>query len=74
MIGKENKDRNKFKEIYTLPYSPGKISGIKIRIAGRLTTERLVPKKTVKVFHLGSFDKNFVNVTETANFVSKNKR
>jgi thiamine biosynthesis lipoprotein ApbE len=56
------------------PTSPAKITGIKIRLAGRIDTERLKPKKTVQTFQLGSLSKDLTNIVNTAEFISKNKR
>ena len=52
----------KLKEIFLNPVSPARITGLKVRLAGRLTTERIKPKKTVQEFNLGTFDKKLINV------------
>lgn len=56
------------------PTSPAKITGIKIRLAGRIETERIKPKQTVQTFQLGSLSKDLTNIVNTAEFTSKNKR
>ena len=49
------------------------ISGLKMELAGRLTTQRSIPRKTVSNAHIGKFkgaDQIFKN---TAQYASKNK-
>jgi len=60
-----------YKEIITNPVSPAKTTGIRIRLAGRLKTERFKPRKTVQTVQIGSLSQNFVNF---ASFTSKNKK
>lgn len=60
-----------YKEIITNPVSPAKTTGIRIRLAGRLKTERFKPRKTVQTVQIGSLSQNFVN---SASFTSKNKK
>ena|ERR1700753_1915689 len=50
-----------------------KLTGIKIKIAGRLITQRVVPKQTIKTDYKGSFIKSKNNIVNTATFTSKNK-
>jgi hypothetical protein len=52
---------------------PIEVTGYKVRLAGRLTTQKVVPRKTVKTFSRGTFVKNKVNFVNTASFTSKNK-
>ena len=63
-----------YKEIITNPVSPAKTTGIRIRLAGRLKTERFKPKKTVQTVQIGSLSKNLVNFVNTASFSTKNKK
>jgi len=63
-----------YKDIITNPLSPAKTTGIRIRLAGRLKTERFKPKKTVQTIQIGSLSKNLVNFVNTASFTSKNKK
>lgn len=63
-----------YKEIITNPVSPAKTTGIRIRLAGRLKTERFKPKKTVQTVQIGSLSKNLVNFVNTASFTAKNKK
>ena len=63
-----------YKEIITNPISPAKTTGIRIRLAGRLKTERFKPKKTVQTVQIGSLSKNLVNFVNTSSFTAKNKK
>jgi len=67
---------------------PSHITGIMIRISGRLTTQRAIPRQTVQTAHIGTFSsfaggsltggtnssKGMKNVIETALFTGKNKK
>nr|YP_009522493.1 ribosomal protein S3 [Hygrophorus russula]AXQ02216.1 ribosomal protein S3 [Hygrophorus russula] len=53
---------------------PSFLSGIKIKIAGRLLTQRVVPRKTVKIIRRGAFARGKVNFLDIARYTSKNKR
>jgi hypothetical protein len=50
------------------------LAGIKVRVAGRLLTQRVVPRKTVKIFNKGRLARGKVIYLETARFTNKNKR
>ena len=62
---------NKNKKMYFIPTF---ISGIKIKIGGRLMTHRLIPRKTVTVFSRGIITNSRVNFSNIARFTRKNKR
>jgi hypothetical protein len=49
------------------------LTGIKIKIAGRLTTQRVIPKKTVKTDYKGSFINSKNNLVQNTSFTTKNK-
>lgn len=49
------------------------LTGIKIKIAGRLITQRVIPKKTIKTNYRGSFIKTNNIVLNNTIFTSKNK-
>jgi len=51
---------------------PSFVSGIKIRIAGRLMTQRIIPRKTVKNISKGNLNKTIY--LEKGRFTNKNKR
>lgn len=53
---------------------PSGLSGIKIKVAGRLLTQRVIPRKTVKIITSGSFSRAKTMFIETARFTNKNKR
>lgn len=53
---------------------PSFLSGIKIRIAGRLLTHRVVPRKTIKIIRRGALARGKVNFFDVARFTNKNKR
>lgn len=53
---------------------PSFVSGIKIRIAGRLMTQRIVPRKTVKTISKGNLSRNKTIYLEKCRFTNKNKR
>lgn len=57
---------------------PAYITGVKIRISGRLTTQRSVPRQTVQTAQIGAFSDPIggkeKNVIESASFTSKNKK
>ena len=58
----------------TNPYSLVKPVGVSIKIAGRLASERIQPKKTIKQFKLGATSNGIINLRESHRFTSKNKR
>jgi len=53
---------------------PGYLSGINIKFAGRLPTQRIIPRKTVKSIKIGSISRNKAILVETARFTNKNRR
>jgi hypothetical protein len=52
---------------------PSKLTGIKVKIAGRLTTQRIVPKATVKTAYKGSFVRSKNNYVVSSTYTAKNK-
>lgn len=52
---------------------PAKLTGIKIKIAGRLTTQRVVPKKTVKSAYKGGLVKSKQSFVDSSSYTAKNK-
>ena len=52
---------------------PTQLTGIKLRIAGRITTQRIVPKATVKTAYKGSFERTKANFVESSTYTAKNK-
>jgi len=56
------------KEVATL------LTGIKIRISGRLARQRVVPKRTVKTAYKGGIAKSKNNLVDQSTYTSKNKK
>jgi hypothetical protein len=55
-------------------YLSSEISGIKIKVAGRLLTQRVIPRKTIKIINKGALSRNKTMFVETARYTNKNKR
>ena len=53
---------------------PSFLSGLKIRIAGRLMTQPVIPRRTVYTTFRGTSSKGKINFSDTARFTNKNKR
>lgn len=53
---------------------PAFLSGITIRVAGRLLTHRVVPRQTVKTTRRGASAKGKINFKDVATYTNKNKR
>jgi len=68
----KNPARLKRKNIVSI--IPSFLSGIKIRVAGRLLTHRVVPRQTVKTTRRGALARSKVNYLDNARFTHKNKR
>jgi hypothetical protein len=67
-IKKTNKFINKYSII------PSYLSGFKIRVAGRLLTQRVVPRLTVKTIQRGTLARGKAQFVDSARFTNKNKR
>lgn len=57
-----------------LSSSPSFLSGIKIRINGRLLIQKVIPRKTMYNFQTGSLARAKANFVQTSRFSNKNKR
>lgn len=53
---------------------PSFLTGIKVRLGGRLLTQKVVPRLTVKTIQKGSLARCKANVVTSSRFTSKNKR
>ena len=53
---------------------PAFLSGINIKVAGRLLTHKKVPRKTVKIVRRGAVSKAKINYLDVARYTNKNKR
>jgi hypothetical protein len=67
-IKKSNNIINKYSII------PSYLSGFKIRVAGRLLTQRVVPRLTVKTIQRGTLARGKAQFVDSARFTNKNKR
>jgi Mitochondrial ribosomal protein (VAR1) len=53
---------------------PSLLSGIKIRIGGRLMSHRIIPKQTLKIIRKGTLSKGKLKFLDEARYTNKNKR
>jgi len=53
---------------------PSFLSGIKIKLAGRLLTQRVIPRLTVKTIQRGTLARGKSNFVNSARFTNKNRR
>jgi hypothetical protein len=53
---------------------PSYLSGVKVRLAGRLLTQRLVPRFTVQNYQFGSLARGKIHFTDSSRVTLKNKR
>nr|YP_009711103.1 ribosomal protein S3 [Turbinellus floccosus]QGI24498.1 ribosomal protein S3 [Turbinellus floccosus] len=53
---------------------PSYLSGIKVRLGGRLITQRVVPRFTIQSLQIGSLARGKVNFTDSSRITLKNKR
>lgn len=70
-IAKIQKSHNLINK-YTI--KPSYLSGFKIRVAGRLLTQRVIPRLTVKTIQRGNLAKGKAQFVDSAIFSNKNKR
>ena len=53
---------------------PAFLSGVNIKVAGRLLTHRVIPRKTVKFIRRGATATGKINFSDVARYTNKNKR
>jgi hypothetical protein len=53
---------------------PAFLSGISIRVAGRLLTHRVIPRQTLKITRRGASARGKINYSDVARYTNKNKR
>lgn len=53
---------------------PSYLSGLKVKLAGRLITQRVVPRFTVQSFQIGSLARGKINFMNNSRITLKNKR
>jgi hypothetical protein len=54
--------------------NPAYLSGVSVKVAGRLITEKVVPRKTVRSFQIGSLARSKADMVLTDRYTNKNKR
>nr|YP_009710714.1 ribosomal protein S3 [Amanita phalloides]QFZ98663.1 ribosomal protein S3 [Amanita phalloides] len=76
LFGKAVLKNKKFssKKTNKLEILPAFLSGINIKIAGRLLNNKIVPRKTVKTIRRGAVAKGKINYLDVARYTNKNKR
>jgi len=68
------KNINKVTDNTNFNIIPAFLSGINIRVAGRLLTQRVIPRKTVKTIRRGAAATGKINLSDKARITKKNKR
>jgi len=68
------KNLKKFTGKNNLNLIPAFLSGIHIKVAGRLLTHRVIPRKTVKTIKRGAIAHGKINFSDVARYTNKNKR
>jgi hypothetical protein len=58
----------------TKTINPGQLAGLSIRVAGRVLSERVIPRITVKSLQIGSLARDKASIVNTQRFTTKNKR
>ena len=53
---------------------PSHIVGIKVRVSGRLMTERSRPRQSVQTMQIATFSKGNLSLVDSASFTTKNKK
>lgn len=53
---------------------PAILTGLKVQVSGRLITERVIPKRTVKIKEAGGFKRTKNSIVDFAKYTNKNKR
>ena len=71
---KDSFDNSNHKTKNKILVVPSFLSGLKIRIAGRLMTQPVIPRRTVYTTFRGTSSKGKINFSDTARFTNKNKR
>ena len=53
---------------------PSFLTGIKIRLGGRLLSQKVVPRFTVQTFQEGSLTRSNANIVTSSRFTNKNRK
>lgn len=76
----EKKNKNSYDVVINGKYlnihktMPTVLTGLKVKISGRLITERVYPRKTINKTEIGGFKKTDSNIIDYAIYTNKNKR
>jgi len=70
----KNLNKNRVKLNNNNNIIPAFLSGLKIRVAGRLLTQRVIPRKSVKTIQRGALARGKINYSDVARYTNKNKR
>src|ERR1700724_3248108 len=62
------------RKIFKNTIIPSFLSGINIKVAGRLLRQRVVPRKTIKKIIRGTSNRNKINFLDVARYSNKNRR
>jgi hypothetical protein len=62
------------KSLYIHKATPTILTGLKIKISGRLALQRIVPKRTISKTQIGSFASSKSNIVDYGIYTNKNKR
>ena len=68
------KNINKVSDNSKFNIIPAFLSGINIKVAGRLMTQKVIPRQTVKIVRRGAAATGKINFSDKARFTNKNKR
>jgi hypothetical protein len=68
------KNLNKITRKTKVNVIPSFLSGLTIRIAGRLLTHRVIPRQTIKITRRGASARGKINFSDVARITKKNKR
>nr|YP_009710555.1 ribosomal protein S3 [Amanita pseudoporphyria]QFZ98504.1 ribosomal protein S3 [Amanita pseudoporphyria] len=76
LFGKAVLKNKKFSSTKTNKFNniPAYLSGINIKVAGRLLNNKIVPRKTVKTIKRGAVATGKINYLDVAKYTNKNKR
>lgn len=68
------KNSNSMVQRKRFSFLPCALTGLNIKVAGRLKTQRVVPRKTIKLLEKGSLSRTNAVLVQNARFTNKNKR
>jgi hypothetical protein len=62
------------KSLQSISTVPAFLSGVKVRVGGRLLTQSVIPRRTVSIYQRGCLARGKADFVNTARFTNKNKR